>query len=171
MSPKQLHNRTFSRLLMSLLKQATRHLTLILLVMAVLHPFTRIVQAAELTPPSQQDLDEINQAINQIENWLVEANRERPDYEQRLAEVELQIITISTAVDSTRNSIRQTELLLINLNEHIDDLTQDKLEQTEQVKKTLRSAYMEGSQSYLKLVLNQENPGLGECWRRHSNSR
>ena len=145
---------------MSLLKKVSRHLTHALLVIAVLHPHTNIARAAELEPPSQQDVEEINQAISQIENWLAEANRERPDYEQRLAEVEQQISAISTSAESTRNSIRQTELLLISLNQRIDDLTQDKLEQTELVKKALRSAYMEGSQSYLKLVLNQENPDL-----------
>ena len=64
-----MHHRTFNYLPMTSRKQLTRTLCVFLLAATILQTVVITVQAAEFTPPSQQELEQITQAITQIENW------------------------------------------------------------------------------------------------------
>lgn len=145
---------------MSPIKLPIPFLCLVLGCAGIFQPALFRVMAAEATPPSQQELEQINQAISQIEDWLTQAIQQRPDYEQTLAAVEKELNDLILSADSTRTSIASTESQLEALHQRSTSLSQAKTQQTELVQQALRAAYMDGSQSYLKLLLNQEDPAL-----------
>jgi len=110
------------------------------------------------TPPSEQQLAEINTAIDRVKAWLEQANLQHPEYEQNLQAVELRLATVTRQISTTRNSIDAGNTQLNALQQQQQQLLAQKRQQTEIIKQLIRAAYMEGSQSMLKLVLNQEDP-------------
>jgi septal ring factor EnvC (AmiA/AmiB activator) len=150
---------------MSLTKKLTHHFPLLLvvlvaLVLPVIAAMPGKLHAADNNPDTQQELDEINQAIGQIENWLAQAISERPEFEQHLAEIDQKVNEVGLSSTATRASIALTTTELNQLQRRARTLADDKQEQTELVSKAIRAAYMEGSQGHLKLLLNQEDPAL-----------
>ena len=53
---------------------------------------------------AEQELGQLNQAIEKIELWLEEAQRDRPAAEVRLQEAEQQVAAIDASIVETRNS-------------------------------------------------------------------
>ena len=120
--------------------------------------------AVAQTPPADQstlqELDLLNTAIADIEAWLSQANADRPQVETQLESIEQQISTIIQQSNTTNSSINQIEKEIEDLNLLTDELTLAKQQQTEQVNQVVRAAYIDGQQSNLKLLLNQQDPVL-----------
>jgi len=115
------------------------------------------ILAAEVAP-SEQQLAEINTAIERIEAWLNEASQQRPDYQNSLQAVETRLASISQEITTIRKGVETTTAQLSNLHQRQQQLSRQKSQQAEIIEQLLRTVYMEGSQSTLKLVLNQQDP-------------
>lgn len=115
--------------------------------------------AAEDPAPEEQ-LAEINTAIEQIEEWLNSAANNRSDLERALREATQAIDSATTEIASNETAIAEVEQQLETLTQRSAELEQARDEQQELVKRALRASYMSGQESYLKLLLNQEDPAL-----------
>lgn len=108
-------------------------------------------------PPSEQQLAAINTAIADVEAWLEQASRERPEYEQNLQATETQLSAISREIAIIHDNIEAKSNQLDALQQRQRLLEEQKRQQSELVAQLLRSAYMEGPQGVLNLVLNQQD--------------
>ena len=109
-------------------------------------------------PPSEQQLVEIDASIVQVEAWLLQASRQLPELQQKLQQVELRLAALTREIADTRASIRAGNARLSTLQSRQQDLLKQKNRQMDMVGQLLRAAYMEGSQNFLKLLLNQQDP-------------
>ena len=134
-----------------------RSFTLALALAVLVKLWSTAPEAAEV-PPSEQQLAEINDAIEQVEAWLQQASERRPEHQQSLQEVELRLAAITREVATTRDNIQAGNARLATLQTQQRDLQEQKERHTEIIHQLLRAAYMEGSQSTLKLLLNQQDP-------------
>lgn len=126
----------------------------------LLTAWATLLSAAEQPPATAEELAQVNTAIEQIEAWLEDANSERPAFEARLEAVEKQVSESTRAVSEIRGKLATLERQLQQLNENRSELQQARSVQAEQAGRVLRAVYMEGRQSYLKLILNQEDTAL-----------
>jgi len=113
---------------------------------------------AEANNPSRDDIVELNAAIAAIESWLQQANQAQPEHEQRLRETEQEIGRLESQIDTTEASIATVESELTNLEQQAEDLKHQRARQESLLGPLLKAAYLEGPSSYLKLLLNQEDP-------------
>ncbi len=127
-------------------------LTLLLLFLA-----SNNAMAAEQANRAQQELQAVGSAIDEIQSWLEDANRRQSEEERNLREAELEFSSLSQSLRSTENSITETEADIAILTAEQSLLERDKSEQEQRLQDLIRSAYLSGEQSFLKLLLNQEN--------------
>jgi septal ring factor EnvC (AmiA/AmiB activator) len=112
--------------------------------------------AAEEPLPEEQ-LEQVGTAIAQIEDWLRTAASDRTALEQALRDS-------NTAITANRTAILDTETQILALREELQQLErqQNELEQAlasqeALVRQALRASYSSGRDSYLKLMLTQED--------------
>ncbi len=112
--------------------------------------------AAEEPLPEEQ-LEQVGTAIAQIEDWLRTAASDRTALEQALRDS-------NTAITANRTAILDTETQILALREELQQLErqQNELEralasQEALVRQALRASYSSGRDSYLKLMLTQED--------------
>ena len=122
--------------------------------------------AAEDPAPEEQ-LTEINTAIEQIEEWLNSAANNRTDLERALRDATQAIDTATAAIADNETAIALIEQELATLSQRSAQLEQSRDEQQDLVKRALRASYMSGQESYLKLLLNQEDPALSSRMLRY----
>lgn len=113
--------------------------------------------AAEEPLPEEQ-LAEVGAAIAQIEDWLRTAASDRTALEQALRES-------NTAITTNRTAILDTEAQILALREEMQELERQQREleqalasQEALVREALRASYSSGRDSYLKLLLTQQDP-------------
>lgn len=111
-------------------------------------------------PPTGQELQQLDQAIQRIESWLAEAQQQRPELEHQLQTAESRLAEIRQQIAATRLALAEGNRRLLALQDQEVRLTASRNEQLEQVRQLLRAAYKSGSQGTLKLVLNQEDPAV-----------
>lgn len=86
-------------------------------------------------------------------------NRTKLSTEQKaLKEADLAINQSNKRLRTTRRSLSASQQTLKQLNRREKTLSADKALQQRALTKQIRAAYMNGSQEYLKLILNQEDP-------------
>jgi len=119
----------------------------------------RLAAAAEDPLPEEQ-LQQLNAAISQIEEWLGSAASNRSTLETELR-------STGAAIDANLAAIAGNEAEIAALNTQLQQLTtrQNALEdslasQEDLVRRALRASYGSGQESYLKLLLAQEDPSL-----------
>ncbi|HJO12864.1 MAG: peptidoglycan DD-metalloendopeptidase family protein [Gammaproteobacteria bacterium] len=118
-------------------------------------------QGAEQNGNPQQELEQVNTAIEEIQSWLTDANSQQTVEEQTLRTTEITINETSLSISNTQKSIDQLENELSALRTRISELDQARTNQTHLLEQAIRSAYMSGERNYLKLILNQEDVALG----------
>ncbi|MDO9317502.1 MAG: peptidoglycan DD-metalloendopeptidase family protein [Gammaproteobacteria bacterium] len=119
--------------------------------------------AAEETtenPAPEEQLTQVNAAITQIEGWLNSAANNRTSVETELRNTTQQIAETSAAIADNQTSITALEAELELLAERSTELEAARTAQQDLVKRAVRASYMSGRESYLKLLLNQEDPAL-----------
>lgn len=111
-------------------------------------------------PLPEEQLEQLNAAISQIEDWLNSATNNRSSLERDLREA-------SVAITANRAAIDENEAELVALSQQLQALDsrqrelQDMLAgQEELIRRALRASYSSGRESYLKLLLTQEDPSL-----------
>lgn len=111
-------------------------------------------------PLPEEQLEQLNAAISQIEDWLNSATNNRSSLERELREA-------GTAIAANRAAIDENEAQIATLSQQLQtlDTRQSELQDTlgsqeELVRRALRASYSSGRESYLKLLLTQEDPSL-----------
>ena len=125
--------------------------------------FTGLVQAnanssSNNSSQTTQQLSDIQQAINQQKQDLLNTNVKISDLEQQLKTDDLAIGKIAKDLSNTNSELNTTEKKLAELSAEKKQLEIDKKQQEQILAKQLRAAYSTGHHDYLKLILNQEKP-------------
>jgi septal ring factor EnvC (AmiA/AmiB activator) len=107
---------------------------------------------------TNQQLTDIQQAINQQKKNLSNTNVKISDLEQQLKTDDIAIGKIAKNLANTTSSLTKTRKKLGQLSSEKKQLELDKKQQEQILAKQLRAAYSTGHHDYIKLILNQENP-------------
>src|SRR5690606_2490999 len=92
--------------------------------------------------------------------WLDSAANNRSTLEQELRATTQQIDAIDAAITDNEEAVAALEMRLGELDRRRATLQEQRAEQEELVRLALRASYMTGRESYLKVLLNQEDPAL-----------
>lgn len=135
----------------------------LLLTLLLLSP--RVLAAEELSGQSpeqlpEEQLNQVNAAIARIQTWLDSAANNRSTLEQELRETTRQIDIIDAAIEVNEEAVAELETRLDVLDKRRAELETLRRQQEELVRRALRASYMSGRESYLKVLLNQEDPAL-----------
>ncbi|MES3007230.1 MAG: peptidoglycan DD-metalloendopeptidase family protein [Pseudomonadota bacterium] len=117
-------------------------------------------EEAATDPAPEEQLTQVNAAISQIEDWLNSAANNRSSLETELRDTTQQITATSAAIAENQAAIGALETELELLAQRSTELEAARDAQQDLVKRAVRASYMSGSESYLKLLLNQEDPSL-----------
>lgn len=109
----------------------------------------------EVTPAQIEDLKE---RIEDINDWLAEAEEDRSALERQLAATEKTISRLSRERRSLREKAEQQQQRLRELETEADELTRTLDRQRESLKKQIRAAWMEGDAPAVKVLLNEIDP-------------
>jgi septal ring factor EnvC (AmiA/AmiB activator) len=121
--------------------------------------FNTLAQAsANNSAKTNQQLSDIQQAINQQKQNLSNTNVKISDLEQQLKTDDLAIGKIAKSLSNTTSELTATENKLAELSAEKKQLELAKKQQEEILAKQLRAAYSTGHHDYIKLILNQEKP-------------
>ncbi len=135
-----------------------RHTAALLLSVALLA--SPAGMAAEEPLPEEQ-LEQVGAAIAQIEDWLRTAASDRTELEQALRDSNAAIAANSTAILDTEAQILALREDQQQLEREQGELEQALASQEALVRETVRASYSSGRDSYLKLLLTQEDPSRG----------
>jgi murein hydrolase activator len=116
--------------------------------------------AAEDPLPEEQ-LQQLNAAISQIEDWLNSASNNRSDLESALREASSAITANRTAISDNEAELATLGLQLESLDTRQSALLETLAGQEDLIIRALRASYSSGRESYLKLLLTQEDASLG----------
>jgi septal ring factor EnvC (AmiA/AmiB activator) len=117
------------------------------------------VAAQDVAQPEQQ-LTQVNSAIEEIQSWLNSAANNRTTQERSLRRVTTQIDSLNTEITENMREISELSAHLSDLTARSTSLEAQKTATEEQLRSALRASYRSGQESYLKLLLNQEDPAL-----------
>jgi septal ring factor EnvC (AmiA/AmiB activator) len=107
---------------------------------------------------ANQQLSDIQQAINQQKQTLSSTNVEISDLEQQLKTDDIAIGEVARNLANTSSSLTTTRQKLSQLSVEKKQLTLAKKQQEQILAKQLRAAYSTGHHDYIKLILNQQKP-------------
>jgi septal ring factor EnvC (AmiA/AmiB activator) len=107
---------------------------------------------------AQKELKELQTKIKALQNNLSTKRKQQSTALKRLRSAEKQIATASKILKSTVGQLTKKERELTKLRKQQLTLEADKKTQKSALAEQLRSAYMNGQQEYLKLLLNQQEP-------------
>lgn len=149
----------------TLRKQHRCPLTAIILTLCVCWSQLTVAQPSTDLPSEQQarqQLETVSSAITQIEQWLQQSRRQRSDAEAALVELDRQLTAIRADIEQiqARQTALQSELQ--RLEAEITPLLADSQSQREALTRTLEASYLAGADSQLKLLLNQQDPGIAQ---------
>ena len=105
---------------------------------------------------TNQQLNDIQQAINQQQENLSNTNVKISDLEQQLKKDDIAIGDISKNLANTSEKLKEVRTKLGQLADEKKQLELAKKQQEKILAKQLRAAYSAGHHDYLKLMLNQE---------------
>ena len=105
---------------------------------------------------TNQQLNDIQQAINQQQQTLSNTNVKISDLEQQLKKDDIAIGDISKNLANTSEKLKEVRTKLGQLADEKKQLELAKKQQEKILAKQLRAAYSAGHHDYLKLMLNQE---------------
>lgn len=107
---------------------------------------------------TQQQLDATRQDIVELQKVLRKLEAEKSGVQKDLKATETDIGTLEKQVEALQESLKKTEGELERLDLEKKKLQSARLEQQRLIAIQARSAYQNGREEYLKLLLNQQNP-------------
>ncbi|MCB1665816.1 MAG: peptidoglycan DD-metalloendopeptidase family protein [Pseudomonadales bacterium] len=113
---------------------------------------------AQDAPPEEQ-LAAVDAAIAKIETWLNDADNNRSSLESELRANTRRLDTLNGELTDNRQAISRLNTELNNLKVQSQTLEQDRETQRTLIAQAVRASYLSGREPYLKLMLNQEDPG------------
>jgi len=132
------------------------HLTRFFL-LSIIFSTTSFVLAAESAKQALQDLDSINSAIAEIDDWLETASNRQSGAEKKLEEATREVAQVTQAMSSLESVIAEKQDELIDLQAHQNSISKEISTQQILLQRAIRLAYITNDQSFLKILLNQEN--------------
>lgn len=112
---------------------------------------------------AQQSTDEklstVKNAISKQKTTIKQVGSKRQKLLSQLKSDDLAIANIINKLNKTNSSLKQTKKRLNELVKEKSQITQEKKQQETVLAKQLRTAYSTGHHDYLKLILNQQDPG------------
>ncbi len=118
-----------------------------------------MLHSAQEAPPEEQ-LEQLNAAIASIETWLNDANNNRSALETDLRTSTQAIAAINRNITDNQSAIESLQAQQAALNTRSRALEAQKQAQQAIISQAIRASYVSGQDSYLKLLLNQEDPSL-----------
>ena len=109
----------------------------------------------EVTPAQ---IEELKDRIEDIDDWLADAEEDRSSLEQQLASTERTISRLTRERRSLRQQVEQQQQRLKELQKEEQELTRTLDRQRESLKKQIRAAWMEGDAPAVKVLLNEIDP-------------
>lgn len=109
----------------------------------------------EVTPAQ---IEALKERIEDIDGWLADAEKDRSSLERQLADAERKISRLTRERRSLREQVKKQQQRLAGLQGEERDLTQTLERQRESLKQQIRTAWMEGDASAVKVLLNEINP-------------
>ena len=120
---------------------------------------------AQTTAEREQQRQETERALEALREQIQslqtnqQKNRSQLSNEQKaLKEADIAINRSNQRLRATRKSLRESQQSLKKLKQREQRLNSDKRKQQQALAKQIRTAYMNGNQEYIKLLLNQEDP-------------
>lgn len=113
---------------------------------------------AKNSAQTNQQLNDIQRAINQQKQTLLNTTVKISDLEQQLKNDDIAIGDIAKSLANTANKLTATRKKLTQLSLEKKQLELAKKQQEQILAKQLRAAYSTGHHDYLKLILNQQHP-------------
>lgn len=123
-------------------------------------PVSAAESQADKDDVPEEQLKQINTAIGQIEKWLNSAANNRTSQETELRSITRRIDAATTTIDENQSSIEALQSQLAGLTTRSNALEAARVEQEHLVKRALRASYMSGRESYIKVLLNQDDSAL-----------
>ena len=120
---------------------------------------TNLLHSAQESSPEEQ-LEQLNTAIASIESWLNSAANNRSALERELRANSQAIDLLNRNIDDNQRAIAALQTQQDILHAQQSDLEAEKLSQQTLIAQAIRASYVSGQESYLKLLLNQEDPSL-----------
>ncbi|WP_417513305.1 murein hydrolase activator EnvC family protein [Marinobacter sp.] len=109
----------------------------------------------EVTPAQ---IEALKERIEDIDDWLADAENDRSALERQLAATERTISRLTRERRTLREQVKTQQLRLNELRGEESELTQTLERQRESLKKQIRTAWMEGDAPAVKVLLNEINP-------------
>lgn len=109
----------------------------------------------DVTPGQIEDLKE---RIEEIDDWLADAEEDRSDLERQLVATERKISELTRERRALRQQVAQQQSRLAELEEQERTLNRTLDRQRESLKKQIRAAWMEGDAPAVKVLLNEIDP-------------
>ena len=108
---------------------------------------------------TQQQLAAVSEAIAEIGDWLNAANADQSQQQSALQAAELALSEASNAVAEIESRIASSQARLTDLQAQQRELNVQRARQEELLAQIIQAAYKGRQQSFLKTLLNQEDPG------------
>ncbi|MBM3105063.1 murein hydrolase activator EnvC [Pseudomonas sp. P66] len=107
---------------------------------------------------TQQQLDATRQDIAELKKMLGQLQQEKSGVQKDLRSTETDIGKLEKQVEALQQELKKTEGELERLDHEKKKLQSARVEQQRLIAIQVRSAYQNGREEYLKLLLNQQNP-------------
>jgi len=107
---------------------------------------------------ARAELEAVNSAIADIEDWLDRANSRHNDAQETLREAELAVSEIQTEIGEVSARVAESESALNRLRQRQQELEARKDSQAEVLANVMRAAYKTGEFNRLRLLLSGEEP-------------
>lgn len=109
----------------------------------------------EVTPAQ---LEALKERIEDIDDWLADAEEDRSTLERQLAASEKTISRLTRERRSLQQQVKKQQRRLTELQSEEQELTRTLERQREGLKKQIRAAWMEGDAPAVKVLLNEISP-------------
>ncbi len=109
----------------------------------------------EVTPAQ---IEALKERIEDIDDWLADAEEDRSALERQLAAAERTISRLTRERRSLAEQVKKQQQRLAKLQKEEQELARTLERQRESLKKQIRTAWMEGDAPAVKVLLNEVNP-------------
>lgn len=111
-------------------------------------------------PTPQEQLADVNTAIEAIEQWLSDIRQQRSSEEAALADIQSGIDSLEQQIGDNQLQITALEAEQEALSTEQTDLLRQSASQRQQIALALKTVYQSGHDTMFKVLLNQQDPAL-----------